>query len=109
MNAAAKALSQGTLMNHQGFTLPKEAGSFMMLIAMILLSALAIVYVKDYNRRTFIELQNLQQQTQALQVEWSQLLLEESTLTSQVRVEAMASQSMGMHAPEPKSVMMVEE
>jgi cell division protein FtsL len=65
----------------------------------LFLSALAIVYLKHANRHLLIELHTLQSERDALNSEWTQLLLEESTLVTHSRVEGIAQQSLQMHVP----------
>ena len=46
----------------------------------IFISALAIVVVKDHNRRAFVESEDLQRERDILKAEWSRLQAENSTL-----------------------------
>ena len=57
------------------------------LAAAVFSSALAVVYVKHMTRMTFVELQGLEHERDALQVEWSKLQLELGTWASHDRVE----------------------
>src|SRR5690554_7051645 len=60
----------------------------MVLLAALVSSALAVVYANHLNRSLFIELQTLQAQRDAYQIEWSQLLDRKSTRlnSSHVRI-----------------------
>lgn len=63
----------------------------MLIVFSLLLSALSIVYAKDLTRRLLIEVETVQQQSQAEQELWSKLILERSTLTSASRIQNLAS------------------
>ncbi|MFA6037512.1 MAG: cell division protein FtsL [Legionellales bacterium] len=71
---------------------------------LLFLTALAIVYFKHSNRQLLIEVHTLQTQRDALNSEWSQLLLEESTLITHSRVERIATQELHMHVPHDKEI-----
>jgi len=79
------------------------------LVAVILLSSFAVVYVKDLNRRLFIQYQAQQQTQQQLQTQWGKLLLERSTWSTQSRISKMAKEKLHMVAPSPRDVIMIEE
>lgn len=77
----------------------------MMIIGILLfLTTLAIVYFKHNNRQLLIELHTMQTQRDALNSEWSQLLLEESTLVTHSRVERIATQELHMHVPKDSEI-----
>lgn len=80
----------------------------LMVIAMgVLLSAFGIIYLKDLNRRMFIQFHSLQQAQQTDQVEWGKLLLEESTWSTQSRIQQVAEVRLKMYIPEQKDVVVV--
>lgn len=70
----------------------------------IFFSALAIVYLKHANRQLLIELHTQQSERDALNSEWTQLLLEESTLVTHSRVEEIAAQSLQMRLPQQEEM-----
>lgn len=72
-------------------------------------SAMAVVYEKHQSRQLFIELQSLQREVESLQVEWSQLLLEQGTWASDARVERLARAHLQMVLPEPNQVSVITE
>ena len=78
-------------------------------IIMILISAFAVVYVKDLNRRLFIEYQELQQTHQQIEIDWGKLLLERSTWSTQSRIQRIASEQLQMIAPKPREIVMIEQ
>lgn len=79
------------------------------LLAALVCSALAVVYANHLNRSLFIELQSLQAQRDAYQIEWSQLLLEQSAWSALSRVEKLAASDLGMKVPDPQDVVIVKK
>ncbi len=77
------------------------------LVAALFLSAFAIVYVKDINRRLFIQEQMINKQNLDANEAWSKLLLEQSTLTAQSRVARIAENKLGMTLPQNQTVKLV--
>lgn len=65
----------------------------------VLYSAIALTLVRHQNRLAFIELQKLQQQRDQLNLEWSQLLIEQSTWSQQDRIEQIAKEKLKMVEP----------
>lgn len=80
----------------------------LVLIILVIISALAVVYVADLNRRLFIAYQDAQSQHNQLYVEWGRLLLEQSTWSTQERVQTLAEQRLGMHLPQAADVVSVQ-
>ncbi|MCH9769360.1 MAG: cell division protein FtsL [Gammaproteobacteria bacterium] len=75
----------------------------------ILLSALGVVYMKDLNRRLFIQYQTLLQQRSQYQTQWGKLLLEQSTWSTQASVQNYATKHLNMVMPKSNNVVMVEQ
>ena len=73
-----------------------RVGSVLILLSLVLLSALAVVYTKHQGRKLFVELQALREARDGMDVEWGQLQLEQSTLTTQGQVERAARERLGM-------------
>lgn len=71
-----------------------------LLLLAVLLSAFAVIDARHENRVLFAQLQQLRQQRDALNVEWGQLLLEQSTWSTHARIEQMATQKLDMVVPE---------
>jgi cell division protein FtsL len=67
-------------------------------------SAVELVLNRHASRKLFVELQGLRIDKQRLDQEWGQLLLEQATWATQVRVESMARESLGMVLPGPGQV-----
>lgn len=79
----------------------------LLLWLLLIVSALAVVYSNHLCRGLYAELSRLEQQQNALQVEWGRYLLEESTWASLGRVESMAASQLQMHIPESNEIVMV--
>ena len=78
------------------------------LIGMVFLTSLSLVYVKDLNRRLSSDLQAIEATQTHLQTRWGQLLLEQSTWTSESRIQRLAQTELRMATPDPKKVAMVQ-
>ena len=74
----------------------------------VVISASGLVYSKHLQRRYFVELQTLQNQSLQLQTEWEQLLLEESAWSNQARIEQIANDQLGMRLVNHSDVVMLE-
>ncbi len=79
-----------------------------MLITLLFVSAFAVVYLKDLNRRLFIQYQTLQQDNEQSRMQWGKLLLEQSAWSTQARVQEIAQTKLGMSYPKPADVTMVD-
>ncbi|HXH55337.1 MAG TPA: cell division protein FtsL [Gammaproteobacteria bacterium] len=80
----------------------------MFLILLVLSSALGVVYTKYLNRNLHIQLEALQNSRDNLHVEWTQLLLEQGTLASDLRVEKIAREKLGMIVPLNKEIVVIQ-
>ena len=90
------------------FVLPVPQLSVLVLLLSILLSALALIYVKDLGRCLYIQYGDLQQTAQRLTVDRDRLMLEESAWANSIRVQEIAKQQLGMKFPETKDVVLLE-
>lgn len=111
MNAIVRALTEGAMVQTQGFTffMTRQTLFIIFLLFLVMSSALSIVYVRDLNRRLFIDIQTLQNNRDALHTEWGKLLLEQSTWATQARVQGIAQQQLEMDVPTPHAIVMVRE
>ena len=82
-------------------------GVLVMLGALVMVSALAVVYAKYQSRVLFAELQNFKQAKDSMDVEWGQLQLEQSTWAAHGRIESMARKRLGMVLPSSAQVVIV--
>ncbi len=78
-----------------------------LLLALLFLSALGTVYAKHQNRKLFVNLQALNSERDALDVEWGRLQLEQSTWATPGRVEALARKKLGMKIPDARRIVIV--
>ncbi|WJW76851.1 cell division protein FtsL [Thiohalobacter sp. IOR34] len=74
---------------------------------MVIGSAIGVVYAKHRSRTLFVELQGLQAERDALNIEWGQLQLEQSTWATHGRIEDLARSRLGMVIPAPEQVVIV--
>ncbi len=72
------------------------------------LSALAIVYTKHDSRKLFIELENLTTERDALNIEWGQLQIEQSTWATHARIERIAVDEMSLIRPQAEEIYVIE-
>lgn len=77
---------------------------FVALLGAVTLTALGVVYTTFTSRHLLNSLQELEKQRNRLQVEWSQLQLEQSSLVAQGKVEDTAIAELGMEVPDMNKV-----
>lgn len=75
----------------------------------VLSSAVGVVWSKQQTRNQFVELQRLEKERDALDTEWGQLRLEQSTWVTYGRIEKVARDELHMLAPDPNQVRLVEQ
>jgi cell division protein FtsL len=80
----------------------------LILLLVAVICALAVVTSNHRARKLFIGLENEQKRARDLDVEWSQLQLEQSTWASHARVEKIARDKLAMHRPAAGRVVSVE-
>lgn len=85
----------------------RPTGMLILLLAVIV-SAVGVVYSKHQGRKLFVELQGLGYARDAMDVEWGQLQLEQSTLTTQGQVERAAHERLGMVNLSPANMVIVK-
>lgn len=78
------------------------------LIAAIFISSLAVIYNQEDNRMLFNELSSLHHDKDVMYMTWGQLLLEESTLSTQSRVQTIAVTKLNMQMPNQKNIVIVQ-
>lgn len=80
----------------------------LLLLIIFLISAISLVYIKDLNRRLFVDLQNGFADYQNLQVVESKLLLEQSAWSKQARVQQLAEGQFDMQIPSISNIMVLK-
>ena len=76
---------------------------------MVLMSAVAVIYMTHISRMTFIETQSLHDHAQEHDVEWGRLLIERSNSSSITRLENIASNKLDMRVPDVKRVVVLRD
>ncbi len=71
----------------------------LLLVSLLLSSAIALVYVQHRHRALYVELQSLQRERDALEVEWGKLQLEQSTWATHERIESLARKKLELRVP----------
>ena len=74
----------------------------------VLVTSIAVVYVKYVVRGQSVLLQAARTERDALDVEWSRLRLEEASLITHARIEATARQTLDMYLPQMTDVRILE-
>ena len=80
----------------------------LLLLLVLIVCALGLVTSQHKSRKMFSELDREQERSRALEVEYGQLQLESSTWGLHSRVERIATRALGMRAPDPRRVKVVE-
>ncbi|WAR45226.1 cell division protein FtsL [Methylomonas rapida] len=78
------------------------------LIAMLMLSAIAVIYSKYQSRQLFIEIQKKEKQLEDYEVEWGRLQLELTTLTEENRVEIEARSRLMLTLPAQNEIVYIK-
>ncbi len=79
----------------------------LVLLAMLVVCALALVTSQHKARKLFIAFEQEQERTRALEVEFGQLQLEQSTWAMHGRIEKIASDRLRMRSPDSKRIQLV--
>lgn len=77
------------------------------LAALVVLSSMGVVYSVRWNRELYQQLDELEQTRAALDNEWVQLLLEESSLGAPGRIEMLATEKLNMVKPGTEDIQLV--
>jgi cell division protein FtsL len=70
-----------------------------MLALVLVLCALAVIQAQHRARTYFVELERLKKEARALDEQWGQLQLEQSTWANPARVDTLARTRLGLVAP----------
>ena len=80
----------------------------LLLLLVLLVCALGLVTSQHQSRKLFSELERERERSRALEVEFGRLQLESSTWGLHARVERIASGTLGLRAPDPRRVRVIE-
>ncbi len=72
------------------------------------LSAVALVYTKHESRKLFVELEGLTNERDALNIEWGQLQIEQSTWAQHARIEQVATEELSLVRPDATEIFVIE-
>jgi cell division protein FtsL len=91
------------------FAKPLPSGSLLMLLLflVVLVSAIGVSYSAHWNRLLLNQLYAELSVRDKAQAEWGRLILEQSTWTAHNRIEALATERLGMRIPDAAEVRMV--
>ena len=76
--------------------------------AVLLASAVGVIWSKHQSRTSFVDLQRLQAERDRLDIEWWQLKIQQSFSATPGRVEQVAHSELKMTTPRPSDVRIVE-
>lgn len=71
-------------------------------------SSMVLVYAQHASREFHTVLQKIQQSKDAVHIEWTRLLLEQSTWASDIRVEKIARENLNMVIPAPNQITVIK-
>ena len=72
------------------------------------IGAVALAYTKHESRKLFVELERLTQERDALNTEWGQLQIEQSTWAQLARIEQVATEELSLVRPRATEVFVIE-
>ncbi len=79
----------------------------LILLCVLVACALALVTSQHRARKLFVEFEQEQERTRALEVEFGQLQLEQSTWAMHGRIEKVAGERLRMRAPDTRRIQLV--
>lgn len=79
----------------------------LVMLTLLLVSGVSVIYTTFKNRYLLNELQQLKNQRNELQVQWGQLLIEQSTFSLEGRIERKAIDELQMKVPDFSEIVMV--
>ena len=77
------------------------------LYLLIIVSATAVILSAHHNRQMAIALEKTMQHKDLLDVQWRNLILEQSALTEHNRIEDLVKKQLNMHRPSPEEEVVV--
>jgi cell division protein FtsL len=86
----------------------RPVGLALVFAAVCALSAFAVIYTKHESRKLFVELEELTTERDALNIEWGQLQIEQSTWATHGRIEQVANDKLSLVRPDATEVFVIE-
>ncbi len=103
---ARRAAMQTTVYRWSALFSPRMVVILLLLLC-VLVSGISVIYTTFKNRYLLNELQQLKTQRNELQVQWGQLLIEQSTFSLESRIERKATDELAMEIPDISEIVMV--
>ena len=109
MNAAAKALHESDFFHGHLSEIRFSFAQFLqfILFALVLVSALTVVYCTNQHRMNLSQLEHLKAESSHLELQWGQLLLEQASLSAPSMIEVQAEEELKMTMPSSKQTVIV--
>lgn len=104
MNTTTRILTRWDTFVQVEATPTQEILAILLAVALVLMTALSLIYVKDLNRQLYSEFETLRQNQEELKIQKDQLLLEQNTFAAQARVQEMARDRLNMISPDASSI-----
>lgn len=109
MNAAAKALHQSNLFHGH---LREIRFSFtqwlqILIFLMVLVNAVVVIYCTNQYRESLSQFEHAQQETNMLQLQWGQLLLEQASVSAPSRIQENAEDKLHMVSPNQNQTVVI--
>ena len=79
------------------------------LVGLIFVSGMSVVYLTHKNRQVFNEIQQLRSEANSLDVQWGQLLIEQSTFGLEGRIEQKAIEQLQLIVPASEQLIVVND
>ena len=110
MNTATQTFEQGNLFVDmpQSLAITREMVTVIVLSCAVLLSAVSVIFMKSQERKLMADIQLLQRHHNVSQVEFSQLLLEQSAWATPARIQKVAQQHLNMEPATPSRITMIK-
>ena len=89
----------------------KVIQTFLMLVLLVatIASAISVVWARHEDRVLFVQLTALQNQRDALNIEYGKLELEQATFAEPRRIDEEARQQLGMVDPRPQDIRLLHQ
>lgn len=89
---------------------PKQPVLIVFALAIVCaVTAVTLVYTKHESRKLFVELEALTDERDALNIEWGQLQIEQSTWATHARIEQVATEDLKLLRPEATEIFVIEK
>ncbi len=79
------------------------------LLAAVIGSAISLVWARNESRTLFVQLTALQNQRDAMNIEYGRLELEQATFAEPRRIDEEARQQLGMVDPRPQDIRLLRQ